>query len=708
MLSVQDNSDSSPGDALLAPLDHALQAALLPLAFEALWHPVEALELAPDLPEDWFRTVTRTLNLPVEGNRAPVPEAVQQVLRRRLSHERPRLYRELAGAAADRAFAADDVQLAMTLLHAGGLLRQAEAGLVAWISRWDLANGFGTVNQHLQALPGACLTARVRGAWWHAQIRQGGEAGAQARREAQAAYDAGEREPEVVHALLLGHNFDSQHVLALALADELLAGGAGGLLRLRTLHQRAVALLDLGRLTEHRAAAEALIEEAGRQGRLDFIASGHAALAYALEEGRHWDDATWHYERATATSERIGHHRQLVVVLNNFAQMLAQAGRPAEARLKLEAARPYLSGHAAQDAWLALTRAIIDHQYGAHAEALISTRAAVQAAAAASLDGYQLSALLLETQRLALDGQTDAATSRFREARALLPAGDSHDATASRLTAAMQQYLLGQVEGAVEAFAGLSQDEHLSAWDQARLQLYLADGALHLNSRPDLEAVTRALSRAGTDAPLRTDAPRLSRVLDWLAREPGWKERLACALEAAPMGETIVLRFELYGPLVFQHAGGALPFPLQRSAELLAYLALHGPSTRQNLLTALFGHTDTASTDHFKKVLRGLRSALIPLLPPGTDAVLNEQRRYRLNPLIAVTCAWYPQALFPLAVLRTSGAMTVTGLFLDGVRGPWVDSLLEDAHEELVRELKERQRAGQPDAAALLVRAQAL
>lgn len=693
--------------ALLHNLDADLCQALLPLAFESTWHSTGSLELAPDLPEGWFRQVTRALDLEVVDGHAQVPEALQQVMRLRLGEERPRLYRELAIAAAERAFAADEVFAGMTLLRTGGLQRQAEAALVAWISRHDLANSFAVVNEQLEALPQDWLSPRVRGAWGHAQVRQGGEVGKRARRQLQAAYDAGERDTEVMYALLLARNFDGQNELALALAAELLTQGVTGLELLRVLHQRAAALLDLGRRDEHRAAAHQLIEAASQQGRLDYLAAGHAALAYASEEERQWEEAEWHYERAIALNEQVGNSRQLVVLLNNYAQVLIQAGRPALARLRLEQLRPHLSGHAAQRAWVALTRAMLDHQYGEHLAAIASSAAAVDAAGEAHLPAYEFSARLIQAERLALDGQLEAARRTLREARSLLSAGDSSDAAAYAFTSAVVQALSGEAERASTRFTGLTTNTSLNPWDQVRVQLYLAEHALEQNQTPDLEHLERPLTVAGHDAPLRTDAPRLQRAMTWLAGQPGWAERLAAALETAPSG-TVLIHFELCAPLIVHHQGAALRFPLQRSAELLAYLALHGPTTRQNLMMALLGKTDESGADHFKKILKGLRTALAPLLPPGTEPVQIEQRRYRLHPLLCLTTSWYPATLFPAATLQVRGPLTVTSSFLSEARGPWVESLAQDVHEELAHHLEAQHRLGRPDAPALLARVQAL
>lgn len=703
------NVIDSPAAERWTHLAPALREALLPLAFEQVWHSVQALDLAPDLPDGWFGTLVAALGLRAEDGLVRVPEGVLSVVQRDLQAGRPRLYRDLAVQAADRAFDQDDVQGAVRLLLGGGLRRQAEVGLVAWVDRTNLANHFDEIRARLEQLPASALTLAVRGAWWHAMVREGGAAGAEARRAAQAAYDAGAREPDVMFALLLAQNFDGQNELALTLADELLRSGVGGQHRLRALHQRAMALHDLGRRAEHLVAAQALIDEARRQARVDYLASGHAALAYALEEDGQWTDAARHYERAVVHTERNGKQGQLLVVLTNYAQFLAHTGQTARARLKLAQARACATtGHRAQAAWLAMAHAIIEHQSGAHAEALLAARAAVQAAQAASLDGHAFSALLIETQRLALDGQGALAATRLQEARALLDADSTDDALALRFTEAVHRYLTGDRAAAVQDLSRLNGEENLHRWDRARLTLYLLDAALHGGLVPSTADLDRHLQALGTDAPLRTDAACLTRAASWLATQPAWAERVGHALRDGTGAGSVTLRFELFAPLGFQHDSGALHVSLRRAAELLAYLALHGPSTRQDLLTALFGATGDGPADHFKKVLRSLRDALAPLLPEGEAAVTAAQGRYRLNSLLAVTCSWYPAALFPNATLRTGGPLTITGAFLDGAAGPWRESLLDDVRDELVQELERQNDQRVPRAADLLSRARAL
>ncbi len=110
------------------------------------------------------------------------------------------------------------------------------------------------------------------------------------------------------------------------------------------------------------------------------------------------------------------------------------------------------------------------------------------------------------------------------------------------------------------------------------------------------------------------------------------------------------------------HAAGHLRFPLRRSAELLTYLALYGPATRQQLLAALWeGAPDSKMVDLFKKTLRCLCETLRLLLPAGTAPVLIENGKHTLHPLLDVTAAWLPGDLFPAPAVRRGGPVEVRG-----------------------------------------------
>lgn len=686
---------------LLSRLGDDLRRALLPLAFQDTWHPVHALELAPDLPDGWFTLVVQTLGLTHVGDAATVPEAIQMELARQLAVERPRLYRELARKASDAAAQRGNIQRAITLLRASGDTARAEAVLADWVMDRNLASQFCTLRETLAELPNDWLSPRVQAAIWQAWIREGGEAATQARRNAQAVYEAGERNARLLYVLVLGHNFDGQHTLALSVADEALAAGCTGNDLLNLLQQRAMALGYLGRDAEHLAAAQALLDEATAQHHLPHLASAHASLGYAHEDAGDLETAEWHLQRALATCDRCSDWRQLVVVGNNYAQFLAASGRPTEAIQQLDRAEKHVGAHAAQTAWLTLTRAMVHHQYGMHAQALISTHLAAQAARAAHLPTYELTARLLAAERLALDGQPAQARRQHRAARALCP-DDPNSLAQCGFTGAVLHFHAGAVPQALKAFQAAATDPALNAWDRPRALLHLIALQLQQGEDPSTTGIEEALAAAGTDAPLLTDLPALQPALTWLQRQPGWAQRLDTLFEAPTLGGSVPLRFELCGPLQVHGRDGAVRFPLKRAGELFVYLALHGPSSRRSLLVALLGEATEQKADLLKKVLKALREALAPLLPPGADPVTVHGGRYQLNPLFTLSTSWLPTGLFPAPGVRTSGPVRVEGPFLPGAQGRWAEDLQAEVHEQLLLDLEQREQAGDPTVRAAL------
>ena len=555
-------------------------------------------------------------------------------------------------------------------------------------------------NQALQtqveALPDAWVGARARAAYWLSCISASDrEKAAEVRRAAHAVYDAGERNPRLLHLLSYALQTDGQYLPALQYADEGLKQGASGTDVLRLRQQLAMTLSYLGRTEEHLEAAQTLLADARAQGDLYYSAVAHGTLAYAFEDSGDLETAAAHYQQAITLYRRISQWPLLATLLNNYAQSLAGAGRPAEALELLDEAARLPGTSPRHQGWIGLSRALVHHQYGLHAEALQSTVRAVQLLHDAHLTGDVIVAQLLAAERLAMDGQLGGAREQLRDARGLL-ADQPRNTAHLQFSQGVQAFAEGDHAAAAALFSA-AQDGDLTPWDQARAALYLLAAALEQGAAPDTAALSGALTALGHDAPLLTDAPLLGRALGWLRQQSGWSERLDAVFGGPAVVGRVPLRLELLGPLEVHHASGHLRFPLRRSAELLAYLALHGPATRQQLLAALWeGSPDSKVVDLFKKTLRGLRETVRPLLPEGTDPVVIENGTHRLHPLLDVTAAWLPGDLFPAPAVRRGGPIEVRGAFVAGAQGPWADDVRADVQERLCAELERRAEEDDP------------
>lgn len=142
-----------------------------------------------------------------------------------------------------------------------------------------------------------------------------------------------------------------------------------------------------------------------------------------------------------------------------------------------------------------------------------------------------------------------------------------------------------------------------------------------------IECLIKGLDAMPSDAVLKTDQLHLQEL--WReAQARGWfLERLAgfstrTVLEP-PMSENpaspsnqIVLEVIALGSLQVRLAGKLVKLPFAKAGELLVWLALHGPSSLEQVLDALWqGSNEVKHHEYFRVAVRRLRTALSQVLP---------------------------------------------------------------------------------------------
>ncbi|UBV41770.1 hypothetical protein LAJ19_08905 [Deinococcus taeanensis] len=143
------------------------------------------------------------------------------------------------------------------------------------------------------------------------------------------------------------------------------------------------------------------------------------------------------------------------------------------------------------------------------------------------------------------------------------------------------------------------------------------------------------LTHVGGELALAVDASRLASLYTACAAQGlggGAARRLA--RRARP-----VVHVRLLGEFGLQVGETAAHVRLRKARELLAFLAVRGPATRDQLITALWdGEGRPELRSYFKQALHALREALRPLVAPGTDPVPLMGGSYRLSDRFAVQC----------------------------------------------------------------------
>ncbi|GGK91102.1 hypothetical protein [Deinococcus radiotolerans] len=688
-------SSPAQGDDPFATLTNSLLQALLPLALSPDWHPVRSLGTAPDLPENWWTIITDLLNLPVQADGGiHVPRHILEVLERRYQQAQPARYRDHISQVSAALAQEGNIVHSAALLARAGAQDLLDRRLEEWISDRHHLGEHDAIQDVVRSIPADWLGPRAEAAYWLNQVVASREDSGAARQNLQRAYDRGDRNPRLLQALSYSLHADGQYLLALRVARQGTALQPQGLDRLRLMHQINMCLDCLNLDEEHLTAAEAMLSEATTQVNLSYMGLAHATLAYAHENLQHWPRAEYHFQQAADLYRRTSQWRFLAVLLNNYAGALGDQGHLVEARQYLNDAEqlPHLSDR--HRAWIAMSKATLHHRYSQPAETRSAVRQATLLLQDLQMSADEATVHLMTAERLAFDAQFEEADETLRRARNMLghdPDGEAHVAFSTGVIAYARQ---NWSDAATQFHAAL--DGSLDNWNQVRAHLYLIAIAFNTSGQPELTHLERALASLGHDAPLQTDTALLTPTLTWLAQQPGWTARIQQVFTLGSAG-SIVLRLELYGDVEAYRQTQLLSFPLRRSTELLAYLALTGPSTRKQIMAALWEEAMGPKViDRFKKTLRSLRTALSAHLPEGSDPVIVQNGRYRLNPLFTVTVSWLPDQLFAAPDLLQTGQLDIRGVFLADATGPWAEDLRPEVHEHLYRHLTARLAAGDP------------
>lgn len=196
-------------------------------------------------------------------------------------------------------------------------------------------------------------------------------------------------------------------------------------------------------------------------------------------------------------------------------------------------------------------------------------------------------------------------------------------------------FLGGHLEEARAAFGRTVEGVALLDSFRLRASAYLLEiarqqGRLVAHS---VDALVKLLETVGGDLALECDAPRLAPLYQALAAHRWGGYRVARLALAPETGPERVLEVHTLGRLQVSFQGEPLNVRLAKGRELLVWLALHGPGTRDTMLEALWeGESPVRRSSYLKQAIRSVRDALSPLCRPGEEALEFQAGRYRLNP----------------------------------------------------------------------------
>ena len=138
---------------------------------------------------------------------------------------------------------------------------------------------------------------------------------------------------------------------------------------------------------------------------------------------------------------------------------------------------------------------------------------------------------------------------------------------------------------------------------------------------------------------------------------------------------TTELRLRSFGALEVWVAEQPVRFAFSRCAELVAWLALHGPASREKIVDALWDGSRTAShLEYFRVVVRQARAALRAAGALEFNPIVYSAHTYSLAPQLSVSSdvALLERALHnPSTELLKTALEVYRGEFLPGVTSEW-------------------------------------
>lgn len=674
-------SGTQPGDLVREVLDRLppeLRAGLAEASVLELWSEAAAARLALPLPPGWLGEVRRA-GLPLAGlgggtfrpHRLLV-EALEEELR-----ARPGRHAELHARLARQAEAEGDPLEAVRRYRLAGQEAQALRLAATLVPRFETRGDHHLIRRVLEPAP--ALPPALRRSLASALLGTGEAARGEAiLRELRA---QGEADAPALAALaqVLARQGQFQAALDLAAEAQALSPGEA---RATLLHVRTTAHWGLGHFDEMRELGLRAVEEAERTGDLPLLGTALFVLASAHTNLGRPREAVPVLERGITVFDGLDTPLRALAMRNDLANAYVMQNRTGEAeRLLARALRdaeecgstlqPILLGSRGD---LALWRGDVEG-------AARDYRRAVDLAAEF---GLRLTARtnwirLIEAGRR-LGDPALAAEARSRAADGIEAASGQTRASLA-FQEALDALTAGDEAAARAGFEAARAAETLYAVRAAAYRAELDRRAGHLTRETVADLLAR-LDGLGSDAALHLDQAALAPLYAECAARGWWPERLAPfageALRVRPSSPPRRPRLEVraLGPLEVRLEGQAIRLPFARCGELLVWLMLHGPATRDEIVTALWdGSREARHAEYFRVAVRRLRAALTAGGELDFNPLPFEQGRYRLSEELD---AWLDAAQLAAAPrTQESGALAAAldlygGEFLAGCGSGWV------------------------------------
>jgi LuxR family transcriptional regulator, maltose regulon positive regulatory protein len=673
----------------IAQLSPAVRQALPEAAVLDVWNEAGATSAGCELPLHWLEEVRRSgLPLLPLGEDAFRPHLIlRDALTDELRH-RPERWQVLHHRAARTARAAGDSLTALRCYQASGALETALGLARELCAGYAKRLEYALIVRILEAFEAWQLDDELRALWGQALI-QTGEV---------------ERGETILRALLESGRADSRTWFTLGLLAsrrgryEVQLEYARCGLRvpgefdqdLRGLYISALHALD--RTDEALAVARHLAAQAERSGNRFELALMLDAIQYMYDRFEQRAERRELIERAMVMFSELQMPARALRLQNQLADLLSLDGRSQEALRLIEQALPVAEREESRmQAFLLETRGETLAWLGEHARAATDFQLAERWAR--RFDIRAILPRLLYNRAVSLLHLRDGVNARLclEAARLAAPSVDAEVLAFQAFAHGTHLWFEGSREASDREFARIPKNcavPTLYVRAQAfRADIAVRDGAIH---EAALSRFLEALDEYGQDDVLRADLGALRGLYETLFRRDPSSVRWRDLLESRPTVQIAATRVNLeirtLGSGEVRINGDPLRTPSVRALEVLSYLALHGPSSRDRIVDALWSEESSVSAvNYFKVLIRRLRAALQTHPAIHFDPLPFNDNVYRIDERLEVT----HDAAHLLSALRSEDAdvrealALYRGAFLPEAESNWAETLRQRCLDEL-------------------------
>jgi LuxR family transcriptional regulator, maltose regulon positive regulatory protein len=496
-------------------------------------------------------------------------------------------------------------------------------------------------------------------------------------------FASGYRSAHLLFLLAGRANRRAQYQRQLDLIEEGLGLAPNQLTRAKLLLLRSDGQEYLGLSDESIVSAREAVVAAEQSGELGILAKATSRLAGALGNAGDRIACEQNFLRALEIYQTLGVERPQLDVFNNLANFYSEWGRVDDALKTVNQGLAIPSGGAdSVRTALFATRGAVFLAWGYVQLALGDLLACLDLAKKHGIHSFTFFGTSLLAEAHHAIGDMASADMDVENAQRSLPKNSPMHASWLAFVLGVHAFLKSDFITARQHFVEVH-IERVGFIYKSRALLFLAEidrqnGQL---SREQIDAIFALWNETDNDAPLMPNARVLKPLFETCIKNGWYAARFQAALNRTLEKPQITHQFELrmrtFGPASVFINQIPIKLPLVKCAELLAWLILNGPSTRNAIVNALWdGSRRKADVEHARIIIRRLRAALSEHPAVDFNPLEFDGTRYGLNPEFQIFCdaksllESSASASFESSHLEHLNAYS--GSFLEGCDTDWV------------------------------------